>query len=59
LAKQYLNKFKWGGSFLSLNEELLERYAACSSSTEVVAAQNEYLAAAKQERLERLGESIY
>ncbi|XP_054287242.1 18S rRNA aminocarboxypropyltransferase [Macrosteles quadrilineatus] len=54
LAKQYLDKFKWGASFLSLNEELLEKYAACTTSAEVVAAQNEFLATAQQERLNRL-----
>jgi len=42
-AELYLNKFKWGKSFLALNKELLETYANCKTSSEVVAAQNAYL----------------
>ena len=33
-----------GHSFLSANEELLARYAACPTSTEVIAVQAAYLA---------------
>jgi len=40
----YLSKFKWGRSFLSLNDDLLNLYSKCSSSSELVAAQNDYLA---------------
>lgn len=43
-AEQLLSKFRWGHTFLELNEEPLERYSACENSTEVVAVQNEYLA---------------
>jgi len=35
----------WGHTFLELNEEPLERYAACADSSEVIAVQEEYLAA--------------
>lgn len=42
-AKYYLNKFSWGHSFLSLNEEVLELYSKCSDSESVVQAQNKFL----------------
>lgn len=41
-AERLLGKFRWGHTFLELNEEPLERYAACEDSTEVVAVQEEY-----------------
>ena len=34
VAKLYLNKFKWGSTFLELNSELLQKYAACKDSAE-------------------------
>jgi pre-rRNA-processing protein TSR3 len=43
-AERLLSKFSWGHTFLELNAEPLERYAACENSTEVVAVQDEYLA---------------
>mmetsp|Transcript_37848 Transcript_37848/g.72526 ORF Transcript_37848/g.72526 Transcript_37848/m.72526 type:complete len:291 (+) Transcript_37848:112-984(+) len=43
-AREILAKFKWGHSFLSLNDELLEKYAACSTAQEVIATQDEWLA---------------
>ncbi|XP_034249397.1 ribosome biogenesis protein TSR3 homolog [Thrips palmi] len=52
-AMLYLSKFKWGKSFISLNQELLDIYAACKSSSEVVAAQNSYLEKVQQERNDR------
>ncbi|XP_011159886.2 18S rRNA aminocarboxypropyltransferase [Solenopsis invicta] len=52
-AKLYLGKFSWGHSFLELNSELLEKYALCKSSEEVIAAQEEYLKNAWQEKLDR------
>ena len=42
-AEEILSKFRWGETFLSLNEEPLRRYAACTDSTEVVRIQEEYL----------------
>jgi len=42
-ADRLLEPFKWGETFLELNAEPLERYAACADSGEVVAVQNEYL----------------
>ncbi len=38
-----LGKFRWGHSFFEVNRELLDGYAACHTSTEVVAWQQEYL----------------
>lgn len=54
IAEHFLSKFKWGASFLSLNEELLTKYAACTTSAEVITVQNEYLATAREEKLSRL-----
>jgi len=42
-ARALLSKFTWGETFLELNAEPLERYAACGDSAEVVAVQAEYL----------------
>ncbi len=42
-AALILNKFKWGHTFLELNEEPLERYSKARDSAEVVRIQGEYL----------------
>lgn len=42
-AETILSKFRWGHTFLELNEEPLRRYAACADSTEVVSVQDDYL----------------
>ncbi|WP_336360601.1 DUF367 family protein [Haladaptatus sp. ZSTT2] len=42
-AEDILSKFRWGHTFLELNEEPLRRYAECADSTEIVAVQDEYL----------------
>jgi pre-rRNA-processing protein TSR3 len=42
-AEELLGKFRWGHTFLELNEEPLRRYADCADSGEVVAVQEEYL----------------
>ncbi|TKR26333.1 DUF367 family protein [Natronomonas salsuginis] len=42
-AEEILGKFRWGHTFLELNDEPLRRYADCSDSTEVVEIQSEYL----------------
>lgn len=54
-AEFYLGKFSWGHSFLELNSELLEKYALCTNSEEVIAVQKEFLDKAWQEKLDRLG----
>ncbi|GAB1600787.1 ribosome biogenesis protein TSR3 homolog [Argonauta hians] len=38
-----LQKFKWGLNFYTLNKELLDLYAGCKNSTEVVQEQTSYL----------------
>lgn len=42
-AEELLEPFRWGETFLELNDEPLGRYADCSTSSEVVAVQDEYL----------------
>ncbi|MDV0447022.1 hypothetical protein MsAg5_08920 [Methanosarcinaceae archaeon Ag5] len=42
-AEIVLSKFNWGHSFLELNEEPLNDYAAAKNSTEVVEAQSQYI----------------
>ena len=42
-AEELLGKFRWGHTFLELNDEPLRRYAECADSAEVVAVQQEYL----------------
>ncbi|KYN09520.1 PREDICTED: ribosome biogenesis protein TSR3 homolog isoform X1 [Trachymyrmex cornetzi] len=53
-AELYLGKFSWGHSFLELNSELLEKYTLCTSSEEIITAQETYLKKAWQEKLDRL-----
>ena len=38
-----LSKFKWGHSFLKLNEELLMEYSKCFDGGSVIKVQNEFL----------------
>ncbi|XP_014279284.1 18S rRNA aminocarboxypropyltransferase [Halyomorpha halys] len=52
-AEHYLSQFTWGDSFIHLNQELLDRYAACKDGEEVVMAQNAYLAECDEERNRR------
>lgn len=42
-AKEILNIFKWGPTFLDLNREPLETYAHAKDSTEVVALQRQFM----------------
>jgi len=42
-AEDTMSVFKWGPSFITLNQELLEAYAECASSTEVVQVQKEIM----------------
>lgn len=44
-GERLMNCFKWGHAFYSVNNELLDKYSACATSTEVVDVQNRYLAA--------------
>ncbi|XP_015436416.1 PREDICTED: ribosome biogenesis protein TSR3 homolog isoform X2 [Dufourea novaeangliae] len=58
-GKFYLSKFSWGHSFLELNDELLKKYALCANAVEVIAAQEQFLVDAKQERIDRLAVSDF
>ena len=42
-AKEILEGFKWGHTFLELNHDLLEAYSEAENSAEVVQIQNEFL----------------
>lgn len=42
-AIDLMNQFKWGHTFITLNENLLEAYSEAKNSTEVVKVQNEFL----------------
>lgn len=52
-AKELLSKFKWGLNFIALNRELLEGYASCKTSVEVVAAQQLCLQKWEEESIAR------
>jgi pre-rRNA-processing protein TSR3 len=56
VARLYMGKFKWGHSFLSLNQDLLDRYSACGSASEVVQCQNDFLAKEEEEYRTRRNE---
>jgi len=43
MARKVLSIYTWGEKFLEINLELLERYAKCKNSEEVVKVQQEYL----------------
>ena len=42
-ARDLMNGFKWGHTFLELNHDLLEAYSEVDTSAEVVKVQNEFL----------------
>jgi pre-rRNA-processing protein TSR3 len=48
-AIELMSKFKWGPGFIALNQELLDRYAACKDSAEVVAVQTAWIAGVQKE----------
>lgn len=43
IAKELLNKFRWGHSFLSLNKKPLEEYSHAKTSKEIISIQNDYI----------------
>lgn len=52
LGTRLLDRFKWGHTFYEVNNDLLQKYAACTNSVEVVAAQNAYLKQIEQESID-------
>ncbi|KAM3961604.1 18S rRNA aminocarboxypropyltransferase [Aphomia sociella] len=48
-AEFYLSKFSWGHSFLELNSDALDLYAACTDSKSVIEAQTKFLESAEEE----------
>ncbi|CAB3243337.1 unnamed protein product [Arctia plantaginis] len=52
-AKFYLSKFSWGHSFLELNSEALDMYAACTDSKSVLEAQEKFLHSVQNEKDDR------
>lgn len=56
-ALLYVSKFKWGKNFLKLNKELLDKYSACQTSTEVVEIQNQHIKQLEEESRAERGES--
>ncbi len=42
-AEDTMSVFKWGPSFITLNQELLDAYAECASSGEIVIVQKEIM----------------
>jgi len=43
LGELLLKKFKWGKTFFSVNRDILDLYAACKTSTDVIAVQKQHL----------------
>jgi len=43
LGELLLSKFKWGKTFFDINRDVLNLYAACKTSTDVIDAQKRHL----------------
>ncbi|XP_028332458.1 18S rRNA aminocarboxypropyltransferase [Gouania willdenowi] len=52
LAVLLLQKFKWGKVFLELNRSLLDRYAACKTEDELLAAEKDFVTSKPEEEEE-------
>ena len=48
-----MEKFTWGPHFIELNKELLDMYATCTNSEEVISCQKEYLDKIDKEAAEK------
>lgn len=53
-ADQVLSVFSWGHSFISLNAELLDAYAACSDAQDIQRVQQEWSEMLGKERRDRV-----
>ncbi|GAA36078.2 pre-rRNA-processing protein TSR3 [Clonorchis sinensis] len=49
-AIQLLDKFSWGHSFITLNQQLLDAYSQCSTSKELLEAQAQFMDKPKPDR---------
>jgi pre-rRNA-processing protein TSR3 len=52
-AERLMSRFKWGETFISINRDWLEAYAAAETSTEVVEAQRRILKVIERHKDER------
>lgn len=58
LGAVLLKRFKWGSSFYTLNRVLLDRYAACKSSKDVVEVQDQWLCECEKEHEMRSSQDL-
>lgn len=48
-----MEKFKWGPTFIKVNQELLERYYVCEDSAAIIEVQSDWLSVQSQPRRDR------
>ncbi|KAJ2845498.1 ribosome biogenesis protein tsr3 [Coemansia brasiliensis] len=53
IGDEIMAKFNWGHAFRELNEQLLEKYAACETSEEVLQVQSDWMAMIDRENMLR------
>jgi pre-rRNA-processing protein TSR3 len=54
-AKAVMDEFSYGEEFLSINRQVLDMYANCTDSADVVQKQNDWLESAKQRKYDEAG----
>ncbi|XP_046398854.1 18S rRNA aminocarboxypropyltransferase [Ischnura elegans] len=52
-ASLYLSKFKWGKSFIELNQDILDEYSKCENGDDIIKAQAAFLEREHQKREDR------